>query len=76
MWRAAPERKVRSTFQVPVTVVYARDDAMGPGRADQLYAANYAALPRVKLVPIDGGFHFIMLDQPDAFAAAVEAFLA
>jgi pimeloyl-ACP methyl ester carboxylesterase len=63
-------------IQVPVTVVYARDDAMGPGRADQLYTANYAALPRVKLVPIDGGFHFVMLDQPDAFAAAVEAFLA
>lgn len=62
-------------IRVPVTVVYARDDAMGPGRADALYRTSYAALPGVKLVPIDGGFHFIMLDQPEAFAAAVEAFL-
>jgi pimeloyl-ACP methyl ester carboxylesterase len=62
-------------IKVPVTVVYARDPIMGADRVDGLYQANYAALPRVKLQAIDGGFHFIMLDQPEAFAAAVEAFL-
>ncbi|MDQ0464545.1 pimeloyl-ACP methyl ester carboxylesterase [Caulobacter ginsengisoli] len=64
-----------AAITVPVTVVYARDPVMGEGRVDALYKENYAALPGVKLQAIDGGFHFIMLDQPDAFAAAVEAFL-
>jgi len=27
------------------------------------------------MVRIDGSFHFIMLDQPEAFAAQVDAFL-
>ena len=60
--------------KVPVTVIYARDPAMGPG-VDQVYARDYAALPGVRLRPIDGGFHFIMLDQPQVFATEVEAFL-
>jgi pimeloyl-ACP methyl ester carboxylesterase len=62
-------------IRVPVTVVYARDTAQGEGAADRLYHVEYANLPGVTLVPIDGGFHFIMLDQPEAFAAQVEAFL-
>lgn len=64
-------------IDVPVTVVYARDPAMGffYGVADQLYGANYAALPGVRLRRVDGAFHFVMLDQPEAFAAEVETFL-
>jgi pimeloyl-ACP methyl ester carboxylesterase len=61
----------------PVTVVYARDEAMGvgAGRVQTLYESNYAALPSKTLVVVDGALHFVMLDQPDAFAAAVERFL-
>lgn len=61
----------------PVTVLYARDPDMGFAfsRVDGLYADNYAALKGVRLRPVDGAFHFIMLDQPQAFAAEVEAFL-
>lgn len=64
-------------IRTPVTVLYARDDAMGPGAAfvEPLYQANYAALPDRRLVRVDGAFHFIMLDQPERFAAEVEAFL-
>lgn len=70
-------RPVLSTVQTPVTVVYARDDAMGLGAGfvQPLYESNYAALPRKTLTVIDGALHFVMLDQPDAFAAAVDGFL-
>lgn len=71
-------RPVLETVKTPVTVVYARDDqAMGPMGAfvGQLYAVNYAALPNETLVQIDGALHFVMLDQPEAFAKAVDTFL-
>lgn len=66
-----------ATISTPVTVVYARDDAMGPLApfVEMIYAGNYAALPNKTLVRIDGALHFVMLDQPNAFAAAVDAFL-
>ena len=62
---------------VPVTVVYAYDAAYGTpaGAVDALYRDAYASLRGTKLERIDGSFHFVMLDQPAAFAAAVEAFL-
>lgn len=44
-------------------------------QTDALYRAAYAAVPGVTLKRIDGAGHFIMLDQPDAFAAEVNAFL-
>ena len=61
----------------PVTVVYARDPDMGFAfsRVDPLYTDTYAALKGVRMRPVDGAFHFIMLDQPQGFAAEVEAFL-
>lgn len=70
-------RPVLATVQTPVTVVYARDDAMGMGAGfvQPLYEGNYAALPAKTLVRVDGALHFVMLDQPDAFAAAVAQFL-
>jgi pimeloyl-ACP methyl ester carboxylesterase len=63
--------------KTPVTVVYARDEAMGPSAAlvEPLYTSNYAGLPNRTLVRVDGALHFVMLDQPDLFAAAVETFL-
>lgn len=66
-----------ATVTAPVTVVYARDPAMGffAGIVDQVYAGNYAALPGVSLRRVDGAFHYLMLDQPELFAAEVETFL-
>jgi len=43
--------------------------------ADSLYAAAYKDVAGVKLVPIDGSAHFIMQDQPAAFAAALDTAL-
>ena len=65
-----------AAVQVPVTVLYAWDAVMGPQAAvDGLYAGQYASLPHKILSRVDGSFHFIPLDQPDAFAAAVSSFL-
>ncbi len=64
-------------IRAPVTVVYARDPDMGffYSVVDPVYAGNYAGLKGVRLRPVGGAFHFVMLDQPQAFAAEVEAFL-
>lgn len=61
----------------PTTMLYPHDPAMGAPQAvvDQTYAGAYAALAGVRLERVDGAFHFIMLDQPAAFAAEVERFL-
>jgi pimeloyl-ACP methyl ester carboxylesterase len=61
---------------VPVTIVYATDPAMGPEAAvTGLYTALYAGLPNHTLVRVDQSYHFVPLDQPEAFAAAVADFL-
>lgn len=61
----------------PVTMLYPWD-ATSPfpqAAVDALYQSNYATLPNKTLKRIDGSYHFIMLDQPAAFTAAVDAFL-
>ncbi len=64
-------------IKAPVTVLYPWDDSTGFPQAavDGLYKENFAALPNKTLNRIDGSFHFIMLDQPEAFARQVDAFL-
>lgn len=61
----------------PTEVVYARfnDPRMTDELTDGIYLASYANLPGVTLKRIDDSAHFIMLDQPAAFAAEVNAFL-
>jgi pimeloyl-ACP methyl ester carboxylesterase len=41
-----------------------------------MYKAAYAAAPTVKVVEIAQSLHFIMLDQPAKFDAALDTFLA
>src|ERR1700712_5004773 len=62
---------------VPVTLLYPDSvpGGMPKGMADGLYQAAYAPVPHKTLVRIDNSLHFIMLDQPDQFAAALDAFL-
>lgn len=64
-------------IKTPVTVLYAWDAASGfpQSAVDGLYQDNYAALPHKRLVRIEQARHFIMLDQPEAFAKQVDAFL-
>ena len=63
-----------ASIKTPVTLVYPTSDAMPKERADAFYRGEYAKAPNVTFVPIAGSAHFVMLDQPAAFAAAVEQF--
>lgn len=61
----------------PVTLVYPWADGRLPRAvADPFYRSAYAALPSVRFVDVGNSGHFVMLDQPDAFAATLKAFLA
>jgi pimeloyl-ACP methyl ester carboxylesterase len=63
---------------IPMSVVYAQDDAL-PVPSDRLaalYRRDYAPVTGANLVPINNALHYVMLDQPAAFQAAVVTFLA
>jgi pimeloyl-ACP methyl ester carboxylesterase len=64
-------------IKTPVTMLYPWDSSTGMPQVmvEGLYQDNFAPLPNKTLVRIDNSFHFIMFDQPDAFAAQVDAFL-
>lgn len=62
----------------PVTALYAADADGGASAAmaDAMWTREYAALPGVTLIRVDGSRHFIMADQPARFVELVDAFLA
>lgn len=60
----------------PITLLYPYSRAVPEALANRLYRGAYAAAPRVSYVPIADAAHFIMLDQPAAFQAAVADFVA
>ena len=64
-------------IKTPVMILHAWDTLAGIPQAasDRLYEESYAALPNKKIIRIDDSLHFIMLDQPDKFAAEVDTFL-
>jgi pimeloyl-ACP methyl ester carboxylesterase len=60
----------------PITVVVPwSDKAFGEEVTLAFYKRQYAAAPRVSFVGIGDAAHFVMLDQPEKFATAVEAFV-
>ncbi len=65
-----------ASIAAPITLVYPWN-AMAPTKpaADALYRTAYAMAPRVTFVDIGDAAHFVMLDQPVAFQAALDAFL-
>ena len=64
--------------QDPDHAALSRQHAAGraAARHGPIYKANFAAAPSIKLEQVDHSLHFIMLDQPAAFAADLDAFLA
>jgi pimeloyl-ACP methyl ester carboxylesterase len=67
-----------AAITTPITLVYPDEVPAGapPGAVDPMYQGVYAPARTVKLERIDNSRHFVMLDQPAAFAAALDAFLA
>uniref|UniRef100_B0T2H5 Alpha/beta hydrolase fold n=1 Tax=Caulobacter sp. (strain K31) TaxID=366602 RepID=B0T2H5_CAUSK len=66
-----------ASIKTPTVMLYPWDDAAGAPQAayDALYTSAYAPMSSATVKRIDGSLHFIMLDQPAAFAAEVESFL-
>jgi pimeloyl-ACP methyl ester carboxylesterase len=66
-----------ASIKTPTVMLYPWDEATGAPQAayDALYTSAYAPMTSAKVKRIDGSLHFIMLDQPAAFAAEVESFL-
>ncbi len=64
------------SIAAPITLVYPWN-ATGPTKpaADALYRKAYVTAPHVTFVDIGDAAHFVMLDQPAAFQAALDAFL-
>lgn len=60
----------------PLTILYAVPSPQSEAMVRKIYTDAYAAAPGAKLVPVEGSYHFIMLDQPACFRAAVEDFIA
>lgn len=60
----------------PLTVVVPFGGALTEDRARALYGNAYAKAPNAKIVTVGDSAHFVMLDQPAAFQAALNAFLA
>lgn len=67
-----------SAMTLPVWAVYASDaDGGAPAAmADAMWSSQWAGVPDLTLERVDGSRHFIMADQPDAFYALVDRFLA
>ncbi|MBT2186363.1 alpha/beta fold hydrolase [Sphingobium nicotianae] len=69
------ERSGLATISAPLTIVFPWSGATdAPTRA--AYEAAYKAVPKIRFVPVAQSGHFVMLDQPAAFAAAVRDFIA
>jgi len=63
-------------IDVPATVIFARDESIPDlDSIEAYYAELYAPLANGTVMSIDEALHFIMLDQPEAFHAALDAAL-
>ena len=68
-------RSDMARIATPITLVFPYSAAMPKERAEPFYHGEYAKAPHVTFAPVADSGHFVMLDQPQAFAAAVRAFL-
>ena len=64
-----------AAIATPITLVYPWSDQLPKDRADAFYKAEYAKAPHVTFVPVGDSAHFVMLDQPAAFQAAMDSFV-
>jgi pimeloyl-ACP methyl ester carboxylesterase len=67
-----------AAIRTPIVLLYPDNVPLGvpAGMMEKVYPAVYAPAPTVKPTLVANSQHFIMFDQPAAFAAALDAFLA
>jgi pimeloyl-ACP methyl ester carboxylesterase len=65
-------------IRVPVTVLYVHAPLirLDAAQTDAIYRTMFSTVPNARLARIDDAYHFIMLDQPERFAAELKGFLA
>ena len=63
-----------AAIATPLTIVYPWNAALPKERADAVYRGAFGKAAKVTFVDIGDAAHFVMLDQPTAFAAALDAF--
>ena len=70
-------RPLLPAIKAPITVVVPWSaSAFGREATLAFYAKQYAGAAQAKFADIAEAGHFVMLDQPEAFAAALDAFIA
>jgi pimeloyl-ACP methyl ester carboxylesterase len=70
-------RSELAAVTAPVTLLYAQDNSLMPAeRAKAAFEPQYVGVPKFAAQMVTGSRHFIMLDQPETFAKAVDDFLA
>ncbi len=62
-------------IKTPAVLIYPAAPGMSADMVDSIYKGAYASKPAIGFVRIDNSLHFEMLDQPEAFNAALEAAL-
>lgn len=67
-----------ASIRTPISLIHPDNAPLGvpAGVMEKVYAGLYASAPTVKLQVAADAQHFVMLDQPQAFAAALDTFLA
>jgi len=68
-------RPEMAAIKTPITLIVPFTPAMPKERAVPFYREEYARAPNVTFVPIGEAGHFVMLDQPERFADAIDAFV-
>jgi len=69
-------RPALKSLALPITVVVPwSDSGFGKERTLAFYGRQFAAAPNLRFVDIADSGHFVMLDQPKAFADALDAFV-
>jgi pimeloyl-ACP methyl ester carboxylesterase len=70
-------RPALAGIAAPITVVVPWTAAgFGKDRTLAFYAAQYAGAPNVRFIPVAEAGHFVMLDRPEAFREALDAFVS
>lgn len=63
------------SIATPITLVYPWSARLPKARAEGFYRGEYAQAPNVRFADVGDSGHFVMLDQPGAFAQTLAAFL-
>jgi pimeloyl-ACP methyl ester carboxylesterase len=66
-----------ASIRTPILLLHPDNAPLGapPGMMEKIYAALYAPAPTVKTKIVANSQHFVMFDQPQVFAAELDAFL-